>query len=109
MGVAVLLALAGCTGRWLEVSESRSLPRDRTAHDYRIMLRNDSVVVLHDAISRNDSLVEVSGATPRAVALGDIAHLESWQPGGERVTGGIALTIVAGLLGFIYVIAHAVS
>lgn len=105
----MLLALAGCAGRWLEVSESRSLPRDRTARDYRITLRNDSVVVLHDAISRDDSLVEVSREPPRAVALADIAHLESWQPGGERVAGTVTLTLLAILAAIGYIIAKSIA
>lgn len=68
-----------------------------------MVLRNDSVLVLHNAVVRNDSLVEVvlgepgqaTSPAPRGVDLADVVRVESWQPGGERITGGVVLGIVA--------------
>jgi hypothetical protein len=73
-----------------------------------VVLRNDSVLVLHNAVVRNDSLVEVVRGEPdqatsparRGVDLADAAQVETWQPRGERIGGGIALGVVAGILAF---------
>ena len=106
-GLLVLLAAAGCAGRWLSVEQPiRPLPT-RPARDYRVVLRNDSVLVLHNAVVRNDSLVEVVRGEPeatspgtRGVDLADAAQVETWQPRGERIAGGVSLGIVAGILAF---------
>lgn len=81
------------------------------------MLRNDSTLVLLDAVVRNDSIVEVPpeqtniarAGPPRAVALADAVEVELWQSPGERVAGGVGLSIVAGLLLVFYAIARALS
>jgi hypothetical protein len=97
----LLLAATGCAGRWMAVNEpSRIRPTTvGPGRDYRVVLRNDSTVVLRNAGLHNDSLVEVPSG--RAVALVDAAHVEFWQSKGERVAGGITLTLVGALVGFI--------
>lgn len=95
-GLLVLLATAGCAGRWLSVDQPILPLPTRPPRDYRVVLRNDSVLVLHDAVVRNDSLVEVARGEPsqakppalRGVDLGDVLRVEAWQPGGERIAGG---------------------
>lgn len=105
MGVLTLLAAAGCAGRWMTVPEPGRIrqPAVGPRRDYRVVLRNDSIVVLLDAVVRDDSIVELpSGQTsleragpPRGVALADVAQVELWQPGSERVVGGVTVTVVA--------------
>jgi hypothetical protein len=119
MGVLALLAAAGCAGRWMTVPEPGRLPQDIVGprRDYRAVLRNDSMVVLLDAVVRGDSIVELpKGQTrleraglPRAVALADVAQVELWQPGSERVAGGAALAVLAILAAIGYLIVRAVG
>ena len=117
LGLLVLLAAAGCAGRWLRVDQPILPLPTRPPRDYRVVLRNDSVLVLRDAVVRNDSLVEVArgepsqreGPTLRGVDLGDVMQAEAWQPGGERVTGGVALGFVAVVLAFFTAIGLAVA
>jgi hypothetical protein len=117
LGLLVLLAGASCAGRWLSVDQPiRPLP-NRPPRDYRVVLRNDSVLVLRDAVVRNDSLVEVargelSQATSpatRGVDLADAVQVEAWQPGGERIGGGVALGIVAAVVALLTAIGLAVA
>jgi hypothetical protein len=111
----LLLTATGCAGRWMELPEPIRPARRPVPLSYRVVLLKDSVVVLHDALIRNDSIVEVPDSgpertgAPRAVALADAAVVEQWQPGGERITGGITLTIVGGLLLFFYLLSRAVG
>ena len=118
-GLLVLLVAAGCGGRWMSVEQPiRPLPT-RPPRDYRVVLRNDSVVVLHNAVVRNDSLVEVvrgegepdqaTSPATRGVDLADAAQVETWQPRGERIGGGVALGVVAGFLAFIVAVGLAVA
>ena len=106
-----LLCLWGCAGRWLEVMEpGGSATRDQYPRDFRVVLRNDSVVTLRDAIVRNDSLVELPSEAsagqaepgPRGVALSDVVRIDQWQPRGERITGGVVLGVLAilGIVGY---------
>ena len=112
--VAILPA-TGCAGRWLAVNDLNGQLRDPYPRDYRVALANDSVVVFHKARMRNDSLVEMSSeqtqrdssAPPRAVALFDIRHLEQWQSRGEQITGGVALALIAAVLGLVWAISRA--
>ena len=111
------LAATGCAGRWMAVNEPLRPARRPVALSYRVVLLNDSVVILHDALIRNDGIVEVPGeeATragarpPRAVALADAARVERWQPGGQRIAGGVGLSVVGGLLLFFYLVGRAVG
>jgi hypothetical protein len=73
------------------------------------VLRNNSVLVLHDAVVRNDSLVEVAGPETRGVDLAEVIQVESWQPGGERITGGVALGIVVGVVALLTALGLAVA
>jgi len=101
--VLVLVAATGCAGRWLSVDQPILPLPNRPPRDYRVVLRNDSVLVLRNAVVRNDSLVEVARGEPgqaarpatRGVDLADVGQVEAWQPGGERITGGVALGILA--------------
>ena len=105
-----LLCLWGCAGHWMEVTEpGGSAIRDQYPRDFRVVLRNDSVVTLRDAIVRNDSLVETGGGAPRGVALADVVRLEQWQSRGERMTGWAALALVGSLIVSILLIARAVG
>ena len=113
LGLLALLAAAGCAGRWLSVEQPiRPLPT-RPPRDYRVVLRNDSVVVLHNAVVRNDSLVEVvRGETDQATSLAtrgvdllDIVRLEAWQSGGERDAGLVTLGLVTAGVGFLVLLA----
>lgn len=112
MRMLLLLTATGCAGRWMELPEPIRPARRPVPLSYRVVLLNDSVVVLHDALIRNDSIVEAPDTSParigapRAVALADAAVVEQWQPGGERIAGGVTLSIVAGLLVFAYVAFH---
>ena len=108
-GLLVLVAAAGCAGRWLSVDQPILPLPNRPPRDYRVVLRNDSVLVLHDAMVRNDSLVEVARPAARGVDLADVVRVESWQPGGERITGGVALGIVAVVAALITAIGLAVA
>ncbi len=71
--------------------------------DYRVVLKTDSVVVLHNAVVRDDSLVELASDPnavqaepgPRGVALSDVVRIDQWQPRGERITGGVVLSVLA--------------
>jgi hypothetical protein len=108
-----------CAGRWMEVGEpgrirpSAAGPR----RDYRVLLRNDSTVLLLDAVVRNDSIAELPAeqaslkrvAPPRAVALDDVVTLEQWQPAGERIAGGTGLAILAIVAGVLTFAAIALS
>lgn len=115
--VLVLAAATGCGGRWLSVDQPILPLPTRPPRDYRVVLRNDSVLVLHNAVVRNDSLVEVTRGEPsqperpatRGVDLADVVQVEAWQPGGERATGGVALGIVAVVLAFLTAIGLAVA
>ncbi len=119
LGVLLLLAATGCGGRWLALSDPTRIQPSALGprRDYRVVLRNDSTVVLFDAVVRNDSIVEVSenGAVPehpgplRAVALADAVCVELWQPAGERIAGGVGLIIVAGLLALFWAIGRALG
>lgn len=115
LGMLLLLAATGCAGRWMALPEPIRPARRPVPLSYRVVLLNDSVVVLHDALIRNDSIVEVPDTSlertsaPRTVALADAAVVEQWQPGGERIAGGISLTIVGGLLLFFYLLGRAVA
>jgi len=101
--------VGGCAGRWLTAGEPMArLERDRYPKDYRVVLRGDSVIVMHGAAFRDDSLVEVAGGS-RAVALADVQRLDLWQSGGERVTGAVVLGLLAGLIGLIWAIGRAVG
>ncbi len=69
-------------------------------------------MVLHDALVRNDSLVERSreqnsGATapPRGVDLLDVVRLEEWQSGGERDAGLVTVGLVTAGVGFLVLLA----
>ena len=112
-GLLALLGAAGCAGRWMRVGEPNIVLRDRYPRDFRVTLRNDSVIVLREAVARNDSLVEVpSGATgrarvgsSRAVALADVERLDLWQEGGERVAGGVAVGLMGGVIALIAILA----
>ena len=111
----LLLTVTGCAGRWMELPEPIRPVRRPVPLSYRLVLLNDSVVVLHEALIRNDSIVEVPDTSPertdapRAVALADAAVVEQWQPGGERIAGGISLTIVGGLRLFFYLLGRAIG
>lgn len=115
LSMLLLLAATGCAGRWMAVPQpSRMGPTTvGPGRDYRVVLRNDSTVVLRNAVVRHDSIVELpSGQTnrqragpARAVALAEAAHVEFWQSQGERVGGGISLTLVGALAAFITVLA----
>ena len=113
-----MVATTGCAGRWMAVTDPvAKLARDAYPRDYRVVLRHDSAVVLLDAVVRNDGVVEVPiGETrreragpPRGVALADVVRLELWQSGGERVSGGVALGLVAGVIAFIAILAAALT
>ncbi len=107
----MLLAATGCAGRWMELPQPIRPARHPVPVSYRVVLLNDSVVVLHDALIRNDSIVEVPDSgperfrPPRAVALADAAVVEQWQPRGERITGGVAVSIVGAVVAFIALLA----
>lgn len=78
------------------------------------------MVVLHDAVIRNDSLVELPRdpsdrnaphAEPplRGVDLADVVRIEQWQSRGERITGGAVLIVLAGLGTIAYVVFHGIG
>lgn len=81
MSLLALLLATGCAGRWLAVPEpSRMQPsKPGPRRDYRVVLRSDSVVMLLDAVVRDDSIVELPSGEPgleragppRGVALAD--------------------------------------
>ena len=112
-----ILPAAGCAGRWLAVTDPNRQLQDPYPRDYRVALANDSVVVLHRARLRHDSVVEISGAqtqrdssaSPRAVALFEIRHLELWQSRGERITGGVGLALAVGILGLVWAISRSLG
>ena len=102
--VVVLIAATGCAGRWMGVEQQPIHPSPtRQPRDYRVVLRTDSVVVLHNAVVRDDSLVELPSEAsagqaepgPRGVALSDVVRMDQWQPKGERITGGVVLGVLA--------------
>ena len=115
--VLVLAAATGCGGRWLSVEQPILPLPTRPPRDYRVVLRNDSVLVLHDAVVRNDSLVEVARGEPsqterpvlRGVDLADVVQVEAWQPGGERIAGGVIVTLLAIGATIAYIIGKAIA
>ncbi|HYL56314.1 MAG TPA: hypothetical protein VEU73_12150 [Gemmatimonadales bacterium] len=116
LGLLVLLAAAGCAGRWMSVDQPiRPLPTP-PPRDYRVVLRNDSILILHDAVLRNDSLVELprqpndSGVQPSCgVDMLDVVRVEVWQSRGERMTGTIVLGTLAVLAASAWWIFHSLS
>ena len=107
--MVAVFAGGGCAGRWLTLGEPVARQaRDRHPRDYRVVLRGDSMVLMHDAVVRDDSLVEVGGGS-HAVALADVQRVDLWQSGGERVTGVVGLGLVAGLFGLIWAVGRAVG
>jgi len=108
--LVALLWLWGWAGHWVEVTEpGGSVIRDEYPRDFRVVLQNDSVVTLRDAIVRDDSLVETGGGAPCGVALADVVRLEQWQSRGERVTGGVALALFGSLALLLWLVGRAVS
>ncbi len=75
------------------------------------------MVVLHNAVVRDDSLVELpsgpnSGqAEPglRGVELAYVVRIEQWQPRGERITGGVVLAVLAILGTVVYIVLRGLS
>lgn len=108
--VLVLVAATGCAGRWLSVDQPIRPSPTRPPRDYRVVLRNDSVLILHSAVFRDDSLVELrqrndSGVQPsRGVDMLDVVRVEAWSPGAERTAGGVIVTLLAGLLTVAYLL-----
>lgn len=118
VGLLLLLAATSCGGRWVALNDPSHLrPATGPRRDFRVVLRNDSSVILLDAIVRNDSIVElpngqtalVRAGAVRSVALADADRVELWQPAGERVAGGLGLGVVAALLLAAYAIGRAIG
>lgn len=92
-----------CAGRWIE-PQSREL-RDRYPRDIRVVLQNDSVVFLHEALLLGDTLIGAASydrdaaetGRPRAIALAEVQSLARWQSSGERVMGGSLVALIGAL------------
>jgi hypothetical protein len=81
------------------------------------VLRNDSVVFLHEALLLGDTLIGAasydrdSAATGRrrAITRAEVQSFARWQSPGERVVGGSLPALIAGLAALVYVWSRAVA